>query len=117
MLMTEKTLLMKPFILALQKKKIDFLHIRNSGFGGKSQSFFSHAFDEKLPCDKYFADIIFAYGGDIHMAEFGLPGKHIERKKKQADRMKLWKEQGGVIPHMVYTVDELTDLMEELCLL
>ena len=114
--MTEKELMQNDFIEWLQKSKIDFFRIGNAAFIRKVKSPYTHAFEEKGPCHKYWPDVTFCTNGKVYMIEFGLPGSHNDQKIMQEIRMRHWHINGGVIYKLCYSWDDcqkVIDTMQE----
>lgn len=118
--MTEKSELQKPFVEWLQKNGIDFIHLSNSGFGGKHRAYSTTAFEdtpaikEKIPCDKYAPDFFVAWGGNVWLIEFGIAGQHTERKAKQLERMSYWRDCGGARTYLITSKEALNLLVDEM---
>lgn len=92
---------------------IDFLHLKNSSFGRRAaHNFYTPVFGE--PCDKHWPDFTFCFRGRVYMMEFGIKGRHKERKQKQQARMKHWGQVGGVFTAKIESAPELKLFLENL---
>jgi len=85
----EKTLQVD-YINLLKKLELPFLHLTNKG----SRSGVYHDSMGK-PCLTDFPDLMFAFNGKMHFREFGIEGRHSDRKSRQLQKMKWWCENGG----------------------
>ena len=117
--MSEKSKLQKPVIDYLQKNGMDFIHLPNNAFGGKSAAYATTAFKEHdihetFSCTKYFPDLVFPWHGKVYMVEFGLPGSNMNRKEKQMARMNYWERLGGCIPFMITEEAQVQRLLTSL---
>ena len=48
-------------------------------------------------CIRLLPDITFLFNGTLYMREFGVPGRHLDRKGLQHDKMMRWAAQGADI--------------------
>jgi hypothetical protein len=51
---------------------------------------------KKKSCLTSFPDVIFLYKGKFYMREFGIPGRHMDRKEKQEVEMMKWQKNNSV---------------------
>jgi len=74
------------YIELLESLGLPYLHIPNRAFG-----------KFKTPgCLKDFPDLMFAYNGRVYQREFGVSGRHLERKQRQLAVMTDWASNGNV---------------------
>ena len=68
---------------------------------------------------KDFPDLLFIWGGQFHFREFGIKGRHNDRKCRQYDYMKKCKERAGdsLTIKLIFTLDAAGEDMKELGIL
>jgi len=81
--MSEKTEMQDIAIRILEAHDIEYIHLPNRMFG-----------KYKTPLKlKTLPDLIFTYNNKFYMREFGIHGRHEDRKREQWERMQKWKRQ------------------------
>ena len=101
----------------LKKYSIDFVRIPNQAASGKfastkSSAVFTDPKDQS--CIKNFPDVMFCFGGKVYMREYGVMGRHNERKNKQYKRMHHWKENGNADIKIIFGLDEAKEDMKSI---
>jgi len=105
----------KYLVKTLQRLRIDFLHIRNSGFSKhKSAAFHTTAYEEKFPCDKYMPDFMIFHNGYLILVENGIRNgrkfTHSDRKLKQMERMLHIKKHTNAFYFMLSSIKDVDDM-------
>ena len=103
------------YIKFLQKNKIDFFRIGNSGFKNKRKAALSYGvFENGVPCDKYFPDVIFVIDSKVYIREFGEKGSNTDRKEKQRIRGEHWEVHGNCSYKLLLTLESAKDDLKEI---
>jgi hypothetical protein len=77
----------------LKANGVPFLHLPNTAHRKVRAKYDS--FNES--CLKHFPDIDFQYNGVRYLRELGVPGRHLGRKSKQLEKMRLYGIHGANI--------------------
>ena len=102
-MMTEKPMQDK-YIALLNKHKIPFIHIPNSAFAKGRVNAKHDALNKS--CLKDFPDLDFQFNGIRYQREFGIKGRHSDRKIRQAIKMEWYASQGANVA-TIYNEEEL----------
>ena len=96
------------FIKRLQRKRIDFIRVKNQGFKGKAKSANSFGvWKDGEPNDKFFPDIMFPFEGTLFMIEFAIGNTNPKRKEKQRERGLHWEQQIKSEYHVIKSKDQV----------
>lgn len=98
----------KYFIAELKKNNVPYFHIDDCVYMACRRKHVSAL------SIKYFPDILMAYNKKIWMVEFGIKGRHLERKEKQKDYMLNWHNYGDVGWRIIQSVDGADFFLKEL---
>jgi hypothetical protein len=109
--MTEKPL-QKKYIDILNTLNLPFIHITNKA----SRCGVYHDSMGK-PCITDFPDLMFSFGGKVYMREFGIEGRHSDRKARQLKIMQWWKLNGDVDIKIINNDDGLIGDCKEIGLI
>ena len=92
------------YIRILAQNNIEYVHIPNRTF---SKNY-------RTPLQlKFLPDLTFLYKGTLYMREVGVPGRHLDQKGKQHDKMMLWHNQGAdiaIITSIEAAMDDMTSI-------